>query len=135
MIDSEHEGFTLIVTKDCSPIGYVSVLFKPSYPYFSSDTAEMCSLFIFPSKRRNGFASKIINHTEKMCKINHFARVGLGVGVTKDYQAALALYTSMGYKPDGNGLYHSSLKNHFVEYQDTLTIDRSTTLWFVKELS
>jgi GNAT superfamily N-acetyltransferase len=91
-------------------------------------------LFVLPSKRRNGYALEILSLAENICKELGAKYLGLGVGITKDYQAAMSLYIDCGYKPDGLGLYHRPLKDNFVRYQDTITIDNSTTLWFIKKV-
>lgn len=114
------------------PVGFISLLYTASYPAFRRENiAEIDGLGVLPAYRGQGVAKALLSAIEDFAIAR---KIGLGAGVTRDYQTALRLYLKSGYLPDGRGLYHAGLANEFADYGDMVVVDGSTTLWFVKDL-
>ena len=129
----EGKGWTIIGMGDNGPVGFISMLNEASYPPFAKQcTPEIHGMAVLPSLRRKGIGQQLLKLVENHARDQGHRQIGLGVGVTQDYQAAFTLYMKAGYLPDGNGLYHADLPHSFAAYGDKIAIDNSTTLWFVK---
>lgn len=134
--ETKDNGIVLLAISEEKPVGYVVILTKASYPSFDKQNIpEIHGMYVLPSMRRKGIARSLLQAAEQWARKQGFASIGLGVGVTTDYQPALQLYVRSGYIPDGNGLYHATLPNEYASHGDTITIDNSTTLWFIKTLN
>ena len=66
-----------------------------------------------------------------MIKDNGHFKIGLGVGMTRDYGSAQRFYFHLGYVPDGNGLYHNYKA---ANYSDIVTVDDDSVLFLIKEV-
>jgi hypothetical protein len=58
-------------------------------------------------------------------------KIGISVGLTKDYGPAQRLYFKLGYMPDGNGI---SYDREGITYGQTYVADDDLCLMMIKEL-
>jgi GNAT superfamily N-acetyltransferase len=132
----EEEAMTFIACESSEPVGFISLLTEASYPAFHKEgIPEIHGMAVLPSCRGQGVGKRMLEKIEHHAREQGFQKIGLGVGVTEDYQDAFRLYVGKGYKPDGRGLYHGSLPHEFARYGDQITVDNSTTLWLMKTLN
>jgi GNAT superfamily N-acetyltransferase len=112
--------------------GYVNIIFRPAYPYFADmNIPEINDLYVVPSCRKKGIGWKLINTCEEYAAKAGFERIGLGVGLYKDYGSAQRLYTKNGYILDGNGLMY---ENKQVSPGSNVFVDDELLLYLYKEL-
>ncbi|MCR8642013.1 GNAT family N-acetyltransferase [Paenibacillus sp. N1-5-1-14] len=110
----------------CSHLKYVS-----DYPYFKAQNIpEINDLNVFPEYRRLGVANKLIEEFEGITQCN-YKRIGIGVGLFKDYGAAQRIYCRRGYILDGNGVMYN---NKEVKPGEMVRVDDDLNLYFIKEL-
>lgn len=119
MVDGELAG--------CAHVKYIS-----GYPYFRDHgIPEINDLNVFPGYRRKGIANQLLDQFESRVSATH-KRIGIGVGLYRDYGQAQRIYCRRGYIPDGNGAaYHGQA----VEPGSTIRVDDDLVLYFTKELS
>lgn len=113
-------------------VGYGSLVLPSNYPFFSSqDIPEIHDVWIDEGYRGRGFATKLIQELESFARQSGFIKIGIGVGLYKDYGSAQKLYVNLGYVPDGNGITsHYQIVKPGQEY----VVDDDLVLWFVKPL-
>ena len=85
-------------------IGYVNVLWQSDYPQFAAvEIPEINDLNVVIPWRRRGVGTALIAAAEAAVRDAGRHRIGIGVGMTPDYDAARRLYPRLGYVPDGFG--------------------------------
>jgi GNAT superfamily N-acetyltransferase len=85
-------------------IGYVNVLWRSDYPRFAeADIPEINDLNVIVPWRRQGVGTALITTAEAVARDAGRGRVGIGVGMTPDYDDARRLYPALGYVWDGFG--------------------------------
>ncbi|MGG3279287.1 GNAT family N-acetyltransferase [Paenibacillus solani] len=111
--------------------GVSHLKFESDYPYFKDQNIpEINDLNVFPEYQRNGIANRIIEEFENIVR-ERLPRIGIGVGLYKDYGAAQRVYVRRGYIPDGNGLmYHHKP----VVPGSMVCADDDLNLYLIKEL-
>lgn len=123
---------TFVAYEGTVPVGYVNIIFQSDYPHFrESKIPEINDLYVVPSYRKKGIGKQLIDTCEKHAKKRGYARIGLGVGLYKDYGSAQRLYTRNGYIADGNGLMSY---NKPVYPGTSVTVDDELLLYLYKEL-
>jgi ribosomal protein S18 acetylase RimI-like enzyme len=111
--------------------GYVTVFWKPLYPYFKSlGIPEIQDFNVLIKFQKRGIGNLLMDAAETLIATRS-DRAGIRVGLDADYGAAQRLYVKRGYVPDGNGISHN-LK--FVKYGDEVIVDDDLILALVKEL-
>lgn len=91
---------------DGKVIGYATIVWESPYPPFSeARIPEVKDLNVLVEHRCRGCGTDLIKHLEKRALVRGYKVIGIGVGVTLDYGAAQSLYRSLGYVPDGRGIY------------------------------
>lgn len=131
---AKGRGLTLVAhDENGRPQGFASLLFQPSYEYLG-DVPELHGMAVLPSCHRRGTGRALLAAAEEAARHQGFHQLGLGVGVTADYQPAMRLYLQSGYLPDGRGLYQYDCPGNFPARGDQITINNSTSLWFIKRL-
>ncbi len=91
------------------PAGYIQLISDPAYnPFRKMDIPEIQDLFVTHDMRKKGIGKKLVIHCEKEAKHNDYTDIGIGVGVNKDYGAAMRLYIKLGYTPDGSGVVYDN---------------------------
>jgi GNAT superfamily N-acetyltransferase len=85
-------------------IGYVNLLWHSDYSGFAeADIPEINDLNVIIPWRRRGVGTALITAAEAAARDAGRRRVGIGVGMTPDYDAARRLYPALGYLRDGFG--------------------------------
>ena len=115
--------------KNC---GFVIFNRKPKYPLFKKmNIPEIQDLFILQDFRGKGLGRALIDNCEKTAIEEGYKEIGIGVGVLPSYGIAQALYVSMGYVPDGQGLTkdRKTIKEH-----DNIAFNHDLSLMMIKKL-
>lgn len=112
-------------------VGYVNLIYQSLYPSFlARGIPEINDLFVKESFRRRGAGKALLTACEKAAA-EFSDRIGLGVGLYKDYGAAQRLYAEMGYIPDGRGLISHGRE---VTPGKDVFVDDDLLLYLCKEL-
>lgn len=111
--------------------GVSHLKYESAYPYFrDQNIPEINDLNVFPEYRRNGIANRIIEEFEIIVS-KKLPRIGIGVGLYRDYGSAQRIYVRRGYIPDGNGIMYN---NEPVVPGDMVCADDDLNLYLIKEL-
>ncbi|MBM7568442.1 GNAT family N-acetyltransferase [Paenibacillus sacheonensis] len=122
---------TLLALADGQVVGCAHLKYTSSYPYFKDKhIPEISDMNVFPEYRKRGTANKLMDEFERIVGLDH-NRIGIGVGLYKDYGAAQRIYCQRGYVPDGNGVMYRDIE---VVPGQTVRMDDELVLYFVKEL-
>ena len=111
--------------------GYVTIIWESGYaPFRDAGIPEIVDFNVLPQVRRRGIGSRLMEEAERRVA-ERSARVGIGVGMDRDYGAAQRLYVKRGYVPDGRGLISHDRP---VAWGETVTVDDGLALYFTKDL-
>ncbi|WP_098746005.1 GNAT family N-acetyltransferase [Paenibacillus sp. EZ-K15] len=122
---------TLLAFVDEELAGVSHLKYESSYPYFrDQNIPEINDLNVFPAYQRNGIANSILEEFENIVR-QKMPRIGIGVGLYRDYGAAQRIYVRRDYIPDGNGIMYS---NEPVVPGDMVCADDDLNLYLIKEL-
>ncbi|QHT59125.1 GNAT family N-acetyltransferase [Paenibacillus lycopersici] len=122
---------TLLAYANGQLAGCSHLKYQSSYPYFlDRHIPEISDLNVFPPFRRRGAANLMMDEFEAIVGRDH-NRIGIGVGLYKDYGAAQRIYCQRGYIPDGNGVMYGDVE---VAPGQNVRVDDELVLYFVKEL-
>ncbi|MPY17412.1 GNAT family N-acetyltransferase [Paenibacillus glucanolyticus] len=111
--------------------GVAHLKYESDYPYFrDQNIPEINDLNVFPEYRRNGVANRIIEQFETIVS-KKLPRIGIGVGLYKDYGPAQRIYARRGYIPDGNGIMYNLVP---VVPGEMVCADDDLNLYLIKEL-
>lgn len=114
-------------------IGYGSLLKVSEYPDFKDNgVPEIHDVWISEEHRGNGFGKRLVQHLEKMAQRDNNKKIGIGVGLYKDYGRAQKLYVHLGYVPDGQGVTY---KYQPVVPGDSYPVDDDLVIWLKKDVS
>lgn len=123
---------TFVAVDGAMTAGYVNVIFQSDYQFFKDNNIpEINDLYVTPAYRKKGIGGKLLSACEKYAKEHGYHKIGLGVGLYRDYGSAQRLYTRNGYGLDGNGLMYL---NKPVEPGRTVTVDDELLLYLYKQL-
>jgi len=111
-------------------VGYGSLPRHSEYPYFYH-FPEINNVWIDDEYRRSGLGKKLIAYLEDLARNEGYTRIGIGVGLYKDYGPAQKLYYQLGYAPDGHGITY---KCQPVTAGQSYPVDDDLILWLVKTL-
>jgi GNAT superfamily N-acetyltransferase len=92
---------------------------------------EIQDLVVAEAYRNAGLGTRMIHALEECAWAAGHSRVGIGVGLYRDYGAAQRLYSKLGYVLDGGGV---SYKNAGVEPGSLVRVDDDLVIWMVKLL-
>ncbi|GGG77365.1 GNAT family N-acetyltransferase [Paenibacillus radicis (ex Gao et al. 2016)] len=129
--NQEGKRVTLIAYYGKELAGCCHLLYNSAYPDFNrNQIPEINDLNVFPAYRRKGIAHAMFDELEATAaKTGN--KIGLGVGLYKDYGNAQRMYTTRGYMLDGNGIRYG---NEEVKPGATVTVDDDLLLYLVKTL-
>lgn len=106
----EKKRITFVAFIEDDFAGMLNIIFESAYPYFKSNNIpEINDLLVVPKFRNKGIAKRLVDEAERYAR-NTYGRIGLGVGLYKDYGSAQRLYFKNGYIPDGNGLMYNNIE-------------------------
>ena len=109
--------------------GYCVLNKAPKYALYKRlSIPEIQDVYIMPKCRRNGLASNLIQHCEKVCGRD---MIGISVPIVGDFGAAQCLYNKLGYQPDGNGVTYD---RDAVRLNDHVKVDDNLCLMLIKHL-
>lgn len=121
-----------IIENNNKIVGYGSLLECSEYsPFKKNKIPEIQDVWIFEEERKKGFGSMLIRHLEQLAKKKKYQKIGIGVGLYRDYGPAQKLYFQMGYCPDGEGI--SYLYNPITP-GEKYPVDDDLILWLVKTI-
>lgn len=123
---------TFVALVNYIPVGAVHLLYRSKYESFLSyNIPEINDLNVISDYQRQGIGTKLVEVCEEYAMNHGYRKIGLGVGLYKDYGRAQRLYFNLGYKPDGLGLMY----NHNEVKPGTNTfVDDDLNLYLVKNL-
>lgn len=132
-LEENREGkrITLMALSEGTLAGCCHLLFESEYPHFRSEKIpEINDLNVFPEFRRMKIASRMFDELEAIAA-RHSDRIGLGVGLYKDYGNAQMMYAKRGYRMDGRGMVY---KNQQVISGQSVMVDDDLLIYLIKEL-
>jgi GNAT superfamily N-acetyltransferase len=113
-------------------VAYASLVWLSQNPSFqSAGIPEIQDLVVAEGHRNAGLGTRMIGALEETARAAGHSRIGIGVGLYRDYGPAQRLYAKLGYKLDGEGV---SYKNARVEPGSTVTVDDDLVVWMTKPL-
>ena len=113
-------------------IGYGSLLHFSQHPYFKDNKIpEINDIWIKEELRNRGFGKALITHLENRAHEEGDEKIGIGVGLYRDYGPAQKLYVEMGYVPDGKGITY---KYVYVTPGEPYPVDDDLIVWMQKTL-
>lgn len=122
---------TIIAYADDQVAGGCHLKYESDYPPFQEQgIPEVNDLNVFPVFQRQGIGNRILEEFESIVS-RKGKRIGIGVGLFKDYGKAQRIYCRRGYIPDGNGIVY---KNQPVVPGEMVRVDDDLNLFFIKEL-
>jgi RimJ/RimL family protein N-acetyltransferase len=96
-----------VIERDGEILGYGSLLRKPECPFFAQrNVPEISAIWIDEDHRRRGLDTALIQWLENLASQEGYQKIGIGVGLYRDYGPAQQLYFRLGYMPEGNGITH-----------------------------
>lgn len=111
--------------------GYITLNCEPKEgPCKDKKIPEICDFNVFSEFRKQGIGSSLLNEIEREAKL-FSKKVGIGVGLNKNYGSAQRLYVKHGYIPDGTGVWYRG--EVLLPYADC-TNDDDLALYFEKTL-
>jgi GNAT superfamily N-acetyltransferase len=133
-LDEQQKGTRIacVVEQQGKILGYGSLLLASEYPPFKkNNTPEIHDVWIFEEQRNKGCGSMLIRHLEQLAKKKGHRKIGIGVGLYRDYGSAQKLYFRMGYCPDGEGISYQCTP---VVPGEKYPADDDLILWLLKQL-
>lgn len=128
----DKECFILIASKANKDIGFGILNFNPKYNLYKKlEIPEIQDLNVIPDAREKGCATALLNAFETIAEDQGASRIGISVGLTKDFGPAQRLYIKHGYMPDGYGVSHD---REGVEKGQKVAVDDDLALMMVKDL-
>lgn len=101
-------------------------------PFFAQKSIpEINAIWIDADHRKKGLGTALIKWLEKLASQEGYQRIGIGVGLYKDYGPAQKLYFELGYSPEGNGITY---KGESTIPGQSYPLDDDLILWLAKEL-
>ncbi len=132
--EEQAKGIRLsfIIEAEGEMVGYGHLLLHSDYsPFMNSQIPEIHDVWVFENHRNKGFGTSLLSHLEQVAKKRGFSKIGMGVGLYKDYGSAQKLYYQLDYKPDGNGITY---KYKQVIPGQMYPVDDDLLLWLTKTL-
>lgn len=122
-----------VIENDGEILGYGSLLRKPESPFFTQkNIPEINAVWIDENYRRKGHGTALIKWFEDLASHEGYVKIGIGVGLYRDYGPAQKLYFRLGYIPDGNGITY---KGQPTVPGESYPLDDDLILWLEKTLT
>lgn len=108
---------------EAEAVGYSNLLWQSGYePFRREAIPEITDLNVVAEFRRRGIGTALIGECERIAAAHGKKIIGIGVGLTPDYEAARRLYPSLGYVYDGRGVHANP------PWDDAMYLTKSLTL-------
>lgn len=121
-----------VIAYNSNVIGLGTLVFDSKYPSFQENQIfEINDLLIADPYQGHGLGKILLSSLEDAAREHGAKKVGLGVGLYKDYGPAQRLYYKLGYIPDGHGITYD-YKN--VTPGNSYQVDDELILWLTKLL-
>jgi GNAT superfamily N-acetyltransferase len=96
---------TLVAAVGEAAVGYANILWQPDYePFLSDGIPEINDLNVIDEYQNRGIGTALIREAERIAAEAGKPIMGIGVGLTPDYEVAQNLYPKLGYISDGRGI-------------------------------
>jgi GNAT superfamily N-acetyltransferase len=113
-------------------VAYGSLALISQNPVFrSTSIPEIQDLVVAENHRCAGLGARMVHALEDRARAAGYLKVGIGVGLYRDYGPAQRLYCRLGYIPDGLGVTY---KNVAAPPMSTVTVDDHLVLWLLRDL-
>ena len=130
----QNQGLREVLLADTTDaiIAYASLArISQNLSFHKAGIPEIQDLVVAEAHRNAGLGTRMIRALEERARAAGHSRVGIGVGLYRDYGAAQRLYSKLGYVLDGAG---ASYKNAGVEPGSLVRVDDDLVIWMVKLL-
>lgn len=128
----EKDSMVLIASKDRQDVAFGVLNFEPKYALYQKlDIPEIQDLNVVPEARQQGIASQLVDSFEQIAFDQGATKIGISVGLNKDYGPAQRLYCKLGYMPDGYGVTYN---REGVAFNRQYPVDDDLCLMMVKDL-
>ena len=128
----EKDCVILIASEDERDVGFGILNFEPKYSLYQKlDIPEIQDVNVIPDARQKGVATALVMAFENIADDQGAEKIGISVGLTKDYGPAQRLYVKLDYMPDGNGITYD---REGVVFGQSYTADDDLCLMMVKDL-
>ncbi len=134
MFDLQNKGDVsiFIANENAKNCGFVVFNRNPKYPLFKKmNIPEIQDLFVLQEFRGKGLGRALVDNCEKIALKEGYKEIGIGVGMLSYYGTAQALYISMGYVPDGQGL---TKDRKTIKEDDYIVFNHDLSLMMIKKL-
>ncbi|MBB6672821.1 GNAT family N-acetyltransferase [Cohnella nanjingensis] len=122
---------TLFALEEEEIAGCAHLLSHSEYGYFKEQgIPEINDLNVFPAYRRRGIANRLMEAFERHVSQTN-DKIGIGVGLYRDYGSAQRIYCRRGYLPDGYGVAYQQQP---VVPGTMVRLDDDLNLYLVKAL-
>ncbi len=129
---AKGQRLVLLAVDASNVFGYGSLLWASGCsPFREAGIPEINDLVVAEDHRNQGIATRLIRALEERAHAANCTKIGIGVGLYRDYGPAQRLYVRLGYVPDGNGITSGGLP---VPAGGTVLVDDDLSLWLVKPL-
>lgn len=127
---TNKQRIVLVYWIDDKFAGYLTVKWESYYSYFrENDIPEIMDLNVLEKYQGRGVASSLMDEAEKLVFAS-YSKIGISVGLTKNYGKAQRLYCKRNYIPDGNGIIYN---DNYVKYFSSVIADDDLVLALIKE--
>jgi GNAT superfamily N-acetyltransferase len=133
-VAEQNQGHRDVLLADTAEaiVAYGSLAWVSQNPFFrSAGIPEIQDLVVAEAYRSRGLGTRMIGALEARARAAGHLRVGIGVGLYRDYGPAQRLYSRLGYVLDGTGV---SYKNVSVEPGSQVKVDDDLVLWMLRDL-
>ncbi|MGB3479396.1 MAG: GNAT family N-acetyltransferase [bacterium] len=131
--DEQKKGTRIVLVAIADGIftGYLTIVWKPDYPYFrENNIPAIVDMNVLPQFRKKKIATRLMDKAEKIVAEKSDV-IGIGVGLYDSYGPAQKMYVLRGYVPDGFG---ASYKNEYIQDGQRMVADDSLNLNLVKKI-
>lgn len=113
--------------------GYITLFFNPDHLYFKKNKIpEIKDLNVLPNARHQGYGTQLIQYVENQATALGYHKIGLGVGMHRDYGSAQRLYIKQNYIPTGEGLYANGRP---IDYNENVNMNHDLLMYLSKTLN
>ncbi len=113
--------------------GHVTMKWQSEYEGFRrKNIPEVVDLWVQPEFRRRSLGARLMAAIEERARAGRAEELGLAVGIAEIFKPAQALYTRLGFRPDGSGLWQDGAP---VDIRKSgINADEDVTWMWVKKL-